>query len=166
MSLIEEAKNKDPDAFDKLVRTQLKKMYRIAIAMLQNEEDAADAIQETVLRCWMKIGQLKNDKYFETWLTRILINQCNDILRGRKKIVYVEDIPEIAHEDHYFNNEWKTVLSGLSEKYRVVMELYYVDGFSTKEIAGMLHISDTNVRSRMVRGRKQLEQILSKSRIG
>ena len=165
MSLIEEAKNKDPDAFDTLMRAQLNKMYRIAISMLQNEEDAADAIQETVLKCWQKIGQLKNDKYFETWLTRILINQCNDILKGRKKIVYMEDIPEIAHEDHYFTNEWKTVLSGLGEKYRIVMELYYVDGFSTKEIAKMLHITDANVRSRMLRGRKQLEQILVESRI-
>ena len=166
MSLIEEAKNKDPDAFDRLMRAQLNKMYRVAISMLQNEEDAADAIQETVLKCWQKIGQLRNNEYFETWLTRILINQCNDILRNRKKIVYVEELPEIVHEDHYFNNEWKTVLSGLSEKYRVVMELYYVDGFSTKEIAGMLHITDTNVRSRMLRGRKQLEHILSKSQVG
>ena len=163
MSIIEEAKNKDPDAFDRLMRTQLKRMYRIAIAMLQNEEDAADAIQETVLKCWQKIGQLKNDKYFETWLTRILINQCNDILRGRKRFIYVEDIPEIVHEDNYFTNEWKAVLSSLNEKYRVVMELYYVDGFSTKEIAKMLHITDMNVRSRMVRGRKQLEQILDES---
>ena len=160
MSLIEEAKNKDPDAFDRLMRTQLQKMYRIAISMLQNEEDAADAIQETVLKCWQKIGQVRNDEYFETWLTRILINQCNDILRAGKKIIYVEDMPEIIHEDNYFTNEWKEVLSSLNEKYRVVMELYYVDGFSTKEIAGMLHITNTNVRSRMVRGRKQLEQIL------
>ena len=164
MSLIEEAKNKDSDAFDKLMQTQLNKMYRIAVSMLQNEEDAADAIQETVLKCWQKIGQLRNDKYFETWLTRILINQCNDILRSRKKVVYVEDIPEIAHEDNYFTDAWKEVLIGLSEKYRVVMELYYVDGFSTKEIARMLHIKDTNVRSRMARGRKQLEQIIMESR--
>lgn len=160
MSLIEEAKNKDSDAFDRLMRTQLQKMYRIAISMLQNEEDAADAIQETVFKCWQKIGQVRNDEYFETWLTRILINQCNDILRAGKKIIYVEDMPEIIHEDNYFTNEWKEVLSSLNEKYRVVMELYYVDGFSTKEIAGMLHITNTNVRSRMVRGRKQLEQIL------
>ena len=165
MSLIEEAKNKDPDAFDRLMRTQLQKMYRIAIAMLQNEEDAADAIQETVLKCWQKIGQVKNDKYFETWLTRILINQCNDILRARKKIIYVEDVPEMVHEDHYFTNEWKSVLSSLNEKYRVVMELYYVDGFSTKEIARMLHITDANVRRRMVRGRKQLEQLFNESQV-
>ena len=161
MNLIEEAKNKDPDAFDQLMRTQLQKMYRIAISMLQNEEDAADAIQETVLWCWQKIGQLKNDEYFQTWLIRILINQCKDILRDRKKLVFIEEIPEIAHEDIYFSNEWKEVLRRLNEKNRIVMELYYVDGFSTKEIAEMLHISDMSVRSRMTRGRKQLEQILS-----
>ena len=165
MSLIEKAKNKDPDAFDKLMRTQLQKMYRIAITMLQNEEDAADAIQETVFKCWQKIGQLRNDKYFGTWLVRILINQCNDILRDRKKIIYLDDIPELAHEDNYFTNDWKEVLGSLNEKYRVVMELYYVDGFSTKEIAGMLHITDTNVRNRMVRGRKQLEQLLNETRM-
>lgn len=161
MSLIEEAKNKNPDAFDQLMRTQLQSMYRIAISMLQNEEDAADAIQETTLKCWQKIGQLKNGEYFQTWLTRILINQCKDILKDRKKFVSVEEFPEIVHEDNYFTNEWKELLSSLNEKYRIVMELYYVDGFSTKEIAGMLHITDMNVRSRMARGRKQLEQFLS-----
>lgn len=161
MNLIEEAKNKNSDAFDQLMKTQLQKMYRIAISMLQNEEDAADAIQETVLRCWQKIGQLKNDEYFQTWLIRILINQCKDILRKRKKVVCIEEIPEIAHEDIYFSDEWKEVLCRLNEKNRIVMELYYVDGFSTKEIAEMLHISDMSVRSRMTRGRKQLEQILS-----
>ena len=166
MSLIKEAKNKNPDAFDRLMRTQLQSMYRIAISMLQNEEDAADAIQETVLKCWQKIGQLKNEEYFQTWLTRILINQCKNLLRNRKKYVLVEDFtatdfPEMVQEDYYFTNEWKELLGSLNEKYRIVMELYYVDGFSTKEIAKMLHITDMNVRSRMTRGRKQLEQVLS-----
>lgn len=160
MSLVEEAKNKNPDAFDQLMRTQLQRMYRIAISMLQNEEDAADAIQETVLKCWEKIGQLKNDDYFQTWLTRILINQCKDILRSRKRLIFTDEIPEIVHIDDYFTSEWKELLSHLNEKYRVVLELYYVDGFSTKEIAGMLHITDANVRGRMARGRKQLAQFL------
>lgn len=161
MSLIEEAKNKDPDAFEQLIWPHLQRMYRVAISMLQNEEDAADAIQETVLKCWQKMGQLRNDAYFGTWLTRILINQCKDILKKRKKVVPLEELPELIHEDQYFTNEWKKILSNLNGKYRIVMELYYVDGFSTREIAGMLHITEANVRSRMVRGRKQLEQILS-----
>lgn len=76
-------------------------------------------------------------------------------------IVPLEEFPELIHEDHYFTNEWRKILSNLNGKYQIVMELYYVDGFSTKEIARMLHITEVNVRSRMVRGRKQLEQILT-----
>lgn len=165
MSLIEEAKNRNPDAFDRLMRNELQRMYRIAISMLHNEEDAADAIQETVLKCWQKIGQLKQEAYFQTWLTRILINQCKDVLKSRKRYVLlddfeVSDFPELVQEDSYFANEWKEVLGGLKEKYRIVMELYYADGFSTKEIAEMLHITDMSVRSRLSRGRKQLEQLM------
>ena len=137
MSLIEDAKNKNPDAFEQLIQPQLQRMYRVAICMLHNEEDAADAIQETVLKCWQKIGQLKSEEYFGTWLTRILINQCKDILKERKKVVPLEEFPELIHEDHYFTNEWRKILSNLNGKYQVVMELYYVDGFSTKEIARM-----------------------------
>ncbi len=160
MNLLEEARNKNPDAFDQLLRPHLQRMYRIAISMLQNEADAADAVQETVLKCWQKIGQLRNDAYFQTWLTRILINQCKDILKSRKRVVFLEDLPEIAHEDQYFTNEWKELLRNLDEKYRIVLELYYVEGFSTKEIASLLHITDMSVRSRMARGRKRLEQFL------
>ena len=164
--LVIEAKNRNPDAFDRLMQTQMQRMYRIAIAMLQNEEDAADAIQETVLRCWEKIGQLKSTAYFQTWLTRILINQCKDILRSRKRFVLTEDMqelsgmPHMTQEDAYSNVEWKQIMSSLDEKYRIVLELYYMEGFSTKEIADMLHITDMNVRSRMVRARKQLGQVL------
>jgi RNA polymerase sigma-70 factor (ECF subfamily) len=57
------------------------------------------------------------------------------------------------------------LLSSLNEKYRIVMELYYVDGFSTKEIAFMLRITESNVRSRMNRGRKQLEQYYKAKRM-
>ena len=166
MDLIKRAKEKDADAFDLLMRPQLQRMYRIAIAMLENEEDVADAIQETVLRCWQKIGQLKNEEYFQTWLTRILINQCKDILKSRKKYVLVEDMPEVAYEDTYDTEEWKSMLNSLDEKYRIVMELYYVEGFSIKEIAELLHIKDVNVRSRMRRGRKQLEQYLREYAVG
>lgn len=166
MDLIKRAKNGDAEAFDLLMRPQLQRMYRIAISMLENEEDAADAIQETVLKCWQKVGQLKNEEYFQTWLTRILINQCKDILKARKKYVLVEEMPEIEYEEQYETGDWKAILNNLEEKYRVVMELYYVEGFSTKEIAKLLHIKEVNVRSRMSRGRKQLEQYLREYAVG
>lgn len=163
MTLIEQAKNKDPDAFDELMQTKLNKMYRVAFSMLQNENDVADAIQETTLKCWQNIGKVRDDHYFETWLIRILINQCNDVLRERKRIMPVDEMPEIASNEDYEISEWREVLRKLNNKLSVVMELYYVDGFSTKEIAGILNITEVSVRTRMKRGRKQLEQMFMQS---
>ena len=136
MSLIEDAKNKNPDAFEQLIQPQLQRMYRVAISMLHNEEDAADAIQETVLKCWQKIGQLKSEEYFGTWLTRILINQCKDILKERKKVVPLEEFPELIHEDHYFTNEWRKILSNLNGKYRLLWNCIMWMGFLQKKLQG------------------------------
>lgn len=160
MSLIEDAKQKNSVAFEQLMQMQLKRMYRVAIMMLKNDQDAADAIQETTLKCWEKLGQLRNEDYFETWLMRILINQCKNILQEKKKCICVDELPEIVHEDKYDILEWKEILSKVNAKYGIVLELYYVDGYSTKEIAKILHITELNVRTRMKRGREQLERMV------
>ncbi len=75
-------KEKDPDAFTKLMQFYMKDMYRVASAILMNDEDASDAIQDTILACWEKIHTLSQTSYFRTWMTRILIRKCYDI---RKK---------------------------------------------------------------------------------
>ena len=69
-------------------------MYKVAKAILKNDDDVADAMQETILTCWEKIDSLKKEDYFKTWRIRILINQCNSIYRKRKKLVLDERIPE------------------------------------------------------------------------
>lgn len=75
-------KEKDPDAFTKLMQFYMKDLYRVALAILMNDEDASDAIQDTILACWEKIHTLRQTSYFRTWMTRILIRKCYDI---RKK---------------------------------------------------------------------------------
>ena len=77
--LIKKAKQQDKAAFLQLMEQQEKDLYRIAKAILKNDEDVADAMQETAQTCWEKIGTLKKEEYFKTWLTRILINHCNAI---------------------------------------------------------------------------------------
>ena len=79
--LIKKARQGDTDAFVELMERQKQSMYKVARSYLHREEDIADAMQETVLDCYEKLGQLKSDRYFSTWLIRILINNCNDILR-------------------------------------------------------------------------------------
>ncbi|MDE7311884.1 MAG: sigma-70 family RNA polymerase sigma factor [Eubacterium sp.] len=156
-NLVRKARNGDADAFIKLMRLQQQNLYRTSRAILSNEEDAADAISETVLTCWEKMKGLKKDKYFRTWMTRILINKCNDILRKKEKLLFTEQIPEIETTDEgYQNAEWIEVLQMLEEKYRLVVILYYVDGFRTTEISRILDVPVSTVCTQLARARKIL----------
>lgn len=156
-SLIKRAQVRDADAFTELMQSQMRNMYKTAHAILWNDEDAADAISDTILTCWEKIGQLKKAEFFRTWMTRILINKCNDILRRKKREYPMEEVREaFGDSPEYDNIEWVEMMKSLDEKYRLVMILYYVNGLATADISSILHIPDSTVRTRLSRGRKQI----------
>lgn len=156
--LIQEARSGNADAFTELMKLQMQNMYRTAKAILMNDEDAADAIQDTLLTCWEKLDDLKTDRYFKTWMTKILINNCYHIIRSNRRITYTDRLPEGVAEDNAGNLEWCEALSAIDEKYRVVLILFYSEGFRTKEIAKVLGITDSTVRTRLSRGREQLRE--------
>ena len=108
--LIRKARNHDRAAFQQLMEQEGKSMYKIAKAILKNDEDVADAMQETALACWEKIDTLKKDKYFRTWLTRILINNCNEIYRQRARIVSGENIPEMWFQEVEEDNQMSSFI--------------------------------------------------------
>lgn len=117
--LVRKAKKHDQEAFAELMRENAKSMYKVAKAILKNDEDAADAMQETALACWEKINTLKKDDYFKTWLIRILINSCNAIYKQKMRFVPDENLPEeLSFDEEYSNVEWKEFLNFLEEKYR------------------------------------------------
>lgn len=156
--LIKRARKHDKAAFQQLMEQEGTSMYKVAKAILKNDEDVADAMQETALICWEKIDTLKKDKYFRTWLTRILINNCNAIYKQRTKMISETSVPEAwFQEDGYANVEWENFLNCLDEKYRTIIILYYVEGFKTKEIAEILQVNENTVRGRLVTARKKLE---------
>ena len=72
--LVQKAKQHDKIAFTVLIEQNTKSMYKVAKAILKNDEDVADALQDTILTCWEKIGTLEKNEFFKTWLIRILIN--------------------------------------------------------------------------------------------
>lgn len=155
--LVKQAMQKDAEAFAALIRGQMQNMYKTARAILHSDEDIADAIQDTILTCWEKLSQLEEAKYFRTWMTRILINKCKDIIRAQQKIVLVETIPETPAPDLGFANlEWNQVLERLKPKDRIVIILYYVEGFKTSEIAQMLDMPESTVRGSLARSRGKL----------
>ena len=144
--LVRKAKKHDKEAFGQLIKMYTPSMYKAAKAILKNDEDTADAIQETALTCWEKIGTLKKDKYFKTWLIRILINHCNQMPE------------EGSMEENFAAVEWKEFLQCLDEKYRIVTILYYVEGFKIREIAQILDISEKTVSGRLATARDRMEK--------
>lgn len=164
--LVVEAKQHDPDAFTMLMQYFAKDMYRTAIAILLNDEDAADAIQDTILACWQKLGTLREERYFKTWMTRILINKCYDIRKQQVDKVSIEECEELIASDRDSNGELKELLSRLQERYRIPMMLFYGEGYKISEIAQLLKIPKSTVQTRLARGREKLATYLKEDGIG
>ncbi len=159
-SLIRKAKRQDADAFCQLMDLHMQSMYKVANAYLKNDEDAADAIQDTILTCYEKLPTLRQNRYFKTWMIRILINKCNNILAKNRHLHPMETLPENGRRaDGYDHVEWNATLMLLDEKYRIVLLLYYMEGFSVKDIAQILDLKEPTVKSRLQRGRRQLADI-------
>ncbi len=158
--LIKKAKRKDKQAFSFLFEQNLTDMYKVAKAILKKDEDVEDALQETALICWQKIGQLEKNRYFKTWLIRILINECNTILRKRKMVCEDEKIQERGIEDYgYLSVEWDLFLSVLEEKQRLAVILYYTQGYKVREIARIMETSESSVKKYLVQARNKVEEV-------
>ncbi len=155
-SYVKKAQRHDKDAFIELMQFYMKDMYRTAIAILMNEEDAADALQDTILTCWEKLATLRKPEFFKTWMTRILINHCYDILRQNAVYETIEAYEEPSQCDEY-NVELKEAYASIDEWYRLPMELYYSQGFKLREIAEILSVPLNTIKTRVSRGRKELE---------
>ena len=156
LKLIQKAKERDPEAFTELINLYMKDMYRTAIAILMNDADAADAIQETILTCWERLSTLRENKFFKTWMTRILINKCHDIRNQRIEAVDISEHEELAFHEDESNLEIKDAIAQLDQKYRVPIMMFYGDGYSIKEIAAILNVPVSTIQTRLSRGRAQL----------
>lgn len=155
--LVKRAKRRDNDAFVELMESQKLTMYKVARSYLKSDDDIADAIQETVLTCFEKLDSLENEQFFKTWLIRILINKCIDILNASRRESPTEELPEQGGTCVSLENyEFYELLNSLNEKYRIILILYYVEGFKVKEIAQILDLEENTVKTRLSRGRKQL----------
>lgn len=158
-SLVRKAKQKDGDSFVQLMEEHMQGMYKTAWVYLRDENDVADAIQETILNCYEKLDTLRSDKFFKTWMIRILINNCNDILRNRQRCITTEEVIEKEFIDkEYEQCEWMALLEGMDEKYRVIVLLYYSEGLKVKEISKLLQLNKNTVLSRLARAREYLRK--------
>ena len=151
----------DAEAFIWLMEENKHMLYKIARGYLRREEDIADAMQETMLAAFEHIGEVKKAAYFRTWLTRILINKCMDILRKEKRFTDLREFPEQTYTNKEFHHlEFCQTLDMLPEESRIIFLLYYGERFTTREIADTLEINENTVKARLRRGRKYLAKKL------
>lgn len=159
-ALVRRAMASDTEAFLELMDRNSLAMYKVARAILRNDEDVADAIQDTILTCFEKMNTLQKPEYFKTWMIRILINKCYAILDYYRKLNHMDNLPETAREDASMAEfEFKQMLAAVDEKYRIVLVLYYVEGFRTDEIAELLELNKNTVKTRLKRAREQLRGV-------
>ena len=148
------------DEFAQKVVGQTDRMYRIAYSMLYNDADFRDAMQEAALKAWEKRKTLRNEEYFSSWLTRILINECKTILRQRRHIACSTDmLPEqsVLPPDPALS----IALQQLSEKLRLPLILHEREGMTYAEIAQVLHLPQSTIVGRIHRAKIQLRKELS-----
>ena len=159
--LVKKAKKGDGDAFSTLIKKYEIDLYRVAKAMVKKDEDALDCIQETILKAFQSIHKLKKEEYFKTWLIRILINKCKDLIKSRKRTIlyadFGEDIPVNSNLESLEINE---AMDKLHDKLKVLVILYYFEDMGIKEIAESLDMPEGTVKSRLSRARIQLKEFL------
>lgn len=163
--LVKRAKRGDAEAFIELIEQNKQSMYKVARGFLHDEEDVADAMSETVLTCYEKIRMLRQDAYFKTWMIRVLINHCKDILRKQKRRILVETVPETEDQARESGEgEFRELIEPLKEQDRSIFTLYYVYGMKVKEIAAYMEMKESTVATRLKRGRETLRDEMTGSR--
>ena len=123
------------------------KLYRTAYLYLGSERAAVDAVDEAIYKGYLQYKKLRNEDFFSTWLTRILINVCTDELRRRKRELPTDLLPESAYET-FDTLPLKEAIHRLPEELRSVIILRYFGGFTLEETARALAIPEGTVSSR------------------
>mgnify|MGYP004631033285 CR=1 FL=1 len=164
--LISKIKDKDIEAFEKLVLSVERDLYRIAQTRLDNVEDIEDAIQETMIVAFNSIEDLNSFQYFRAWIIKILINECNHIYKKNNRFSRLHKKLSLDKEEYNYGEiyelehkiELEKVLSFLNYDDRLCITLFYNEHYSINEIAQILDENANTVKSRITRAKKKIRK--------
>ena len=137
-------------------------VYRLALCRMQSVQDAEDVYQDVFLRLLDQDSTHWDGDHLRAWLLRCTVNRCHDLhrFRLRRPVLALADLPETAAEPDSGTAELWDAVARLPEKLRIPIHLYYAEGYSTEEIAGLLDIPAATVRTRLRRARNRLRDTL------
>ena len=135
-------------------------MYRIAYTYVKNEEDALDIVQESAYKAIRNCGQVKKERYIQTWICRIVINTSMDFLRKTQREFPIEELYEVNEPgitDQYEDFDMTKALNTLTERERAVVILRYFEDKKLEDIAYILNANLSTVKSLLYRSLKKLK---------
>ena len=170
--LVERARRGDREAYETLVRRKVDAVFRTALAVLGNEADAHDAVQDALLAAWRRLPSLRDADRFDAWLGRITVNACRMALRRRRGVreIPVADTTAAEPVDPTASDFDAAAVSAdafdrafgrLSVDQRAILVLHHLDALPITEIAARLGIPGGTVKSRLHTARRALERALA-----
>ncbi|MCI8585732.1 MAG: sigma-70 family RNA polymerase sigma factor [Lachnospiraceae bacterium] len=148
----------------KLILVSEDTLYHVAKSLLARDADCADAIQEAIVKAFTNLHTLRQDSYAKTWLVRILINECYALMRREKHLVSLEEYryPEPAEESKDYSDLYEAIRR-LPPDIRICIILYYLEGYSVKETADILKVTESTVKNRLARARTRMRRELEQA---
>ena len=173
--LVRRAQREDEEAFEELIRRHQHRVFAVAGGILRRREDVEDIAQQVFVKAYFSLKRFDQRAAFSTWLYKITVNECWDLLRKRKvrPLVYESDLseeqarhvitsgekpnpePDIS-EKIEARERVERLLEGLDERDRLMLILKEVEGFSIEEIADVLHLNGNTVKVRLFRARRRV----------
>lgn len=148
----------DDEVLQRLIEVDKQRLYRIAYIYVKNEDDALEIVQEAIYKVFLNIKKLKQSEFFNTWITKIIINSSLDYIKKRNRLIYISEEKELeknAIEDMEYIDLYKAVDS-LEGLYKTVIILKYFEDLKIKDIAKVLDITESNVKNYIHKALKQL----------
>ena len=170
--LLQMAKAGDTECFERLIEGSRQRAYNIALRYLRDEQDAMDALQESLIKVYRNLDRFQENSRFDTWVYRIVINTCNDMIRKTNRRISAESSqkPFSDHEtrpepkdpgpgpeqqvlEKERRNQILDVLEHLPKEHKEILILREIQGFSYEEITELLDCNLGTVKSRISRAR-------------
>ncbi|MGE6721268.1 sigma-70 family RNA polymerase sigma factor [Peribacillus frigoritolerans] len=163
MKLVKRAIKGNKNAFEELLVIHSDQLYRTAFLYVGNREDALDIVQETAYKALLAVGQLKNERFFLTWLTKILIHCAFDVMKKKKKEIPIEKIIDLSSgkiEKRDEHLDLVRAINQLKEHYRNAVILFYFQDLPISEVARIMNVPENTVKTYLHRGKNQLKKLL------
>ncbi len=159
--LATKAKNGDENAFCKLMQINKEVLYKTAYTYTKNQHDALEILDNTVYKAYISIKKLKDTKYFNTWIMRILINNCINYINKKKRIVFFKENVDIIEKSKHIDNREEILdlyeaIDNLDGKFKIIIILRYFQDLTVPQIAEIMDYPLGTVKTYIHKALKQL----------